>query len=139
MVKFTESRKSFTHFLTQLCAILGGVITVSGLVDRIGQRDRHCTEHRDRSAPDECSPASHGSLFALLSTSLLDLPSHAEEAGSRQAHLRRPAADVGEKCSNSPKFTQVYEINFECILFAIDPAAACCRPIDSSSLRMPYS
>ena len=43
MVKFTESRKSFTHFLTQLCAILGGVITVSGLVDRIGQTIGHVT------------------------------------------------------------------------------------------------
>eukprot|EP01114_Cavostelium_apophysatum_P014486 TRINITY_DN3775_c0_g1_i2.p1 TRINITY_DN3775_c0_g1~~TRINITY_DN3775_c0_g1_i2.p1 ORF type:complete len:390 (-),score=81.18 TRINITY_DN3775_c0_g1_i2:57-1226(-) len=33
MVKFTESRKSFAHFLTGVCAIIGGVFTVAGLVD----------------------------------------------------------------------------------------------------------
>jgi len=35
MVKFTEHRSSFAHFLTQLCAILGGVFTVAGMVDRV--------------------------------------------------------------------------------------------------------
>ncbi len=35
MVHFTEQRKSLLHFLTQLCAILGGVFTVSGMLDRI--------------------------------------------------------------------------------------------------------
>jgi len=33
MVKFTETRKSFPHFLTGVCAIIGGVFTVAGLVD----------------------------------------------------------------------------------------------------------
>lgn len=33
MVKFTETRKSFAHFLTGVCAIIGGVFTVAGLVD----------------------------------------------------------------------------------------------------------
>jgi hypothetical protein len=35
MVQFTEERKSLLHFLTQLCAILGGVFTVSGMLDRV--------------------------------------------------------------------------------------------------------
>jgi len=35
MVKFTESRKSFTHFLTSLCAIIGGVFTVAGIIDSL--------------------------------------------------------------------------------------------------------
>lgn len=35
MVHFTESRESFPHFLTQLCAILGGVFTVAGLINRV--------------------------------------------------------------------------------------------------------
>lgn len=35
MVKFTESRKSFAHFLTGVCAIIGGVFTVAGLVDSL--------------------------------------------------------------------------------------------------------
>jgi preprotein translocase subunit SecG len=30
-----RERKSFASFLTQLCAILGGVFTVTGLVDGI--------------------------------------------------------------------------------------------------------
>lgn len=34
-VKFTETRKSLPHFLTQLCAILGGVFTVAGMLDRL--------------------------------------------------------------------------------------------------------
>jgi len=35
MVQFTEQRKSLAHFLTQLCAILGGVFTVAGMIDRV--------------------------------------------------------------------------------------------------------
>jgi len=35
MVKFTETRKPFPHFLTQLCAIIGGVFTVAGMIDRL--------------------------------------------------------------------------------------------------------
>jgi hypothetical protein len=35
MVQFTETQKSLAHFLTQLCAILGGVFTVAGMIDRI--------------------------------------------------------------------------------------------------------
>ena len=33
MVKFTEKRQTFTYFLTSLCAIVGGVFTVAGIVD----------------------------------------------------------------------------------------------------------
>lgn len=33
MVKFTEKVKSFGHFATNVCAIVGGVFTVAGLVD----------------------------------------------------------------------------------------------------------
>jgi len=33
MVKVTEQSKSFLHFLTSLCAIIGGVFTVAGLLD----------------------------------------------------------------------------------------------------------
>jgi len=33
MVKFTERRKSLAHFLTGICAIIGGVFTVAGLID----------------------------------------------------------------------------------------------------------
>jgi hypothetical protein len=33
MVKFTETRKSFAHFLTGVCAIIGGVFTVAGIID----------------------------------------------------------------------------------------------------------
>jgi hypothetical protein len=35
MVQVKESRRSFFHFLTQLCAIIGGVFTVAGIVDRM--------------------------------------------------------------------------------------------------------
>jgi len=34
MVRFREQQKSLLHFLTQLCAILGGVFTVAGMIDR---------------------------------------------------------------------------------------------------------
>eukprot|EP01089_Gocevia_fonbrunei_P020308 TRINITY_DN7540_c0_g1_i1.p1 TRINITY_DN7540_c0_g1~~TRINITY_DN7540_c0_g1_i1.p1 ORF type:complete len:393 (+),score=84.11 TRINITY_DN7540_c0_g1_i1:84-1262(+) len=33
MIKFTEKTRSFSHFLTGVCAIIGGVFTVAGLVD----------------------------------------------------------------------------------------------------------
>jgi len=35
MVKFTEKRPSRSYFLTSLCAIVGGVFTVAGIVDGI--------------------------------------------------------------------------------------------------------
>lgn len=35
MVHIRESRRSFIHFLTSLCAIVGGVFTVSGLLDTL--------------------------------------------------------------------------------------------------------
>uniref|UniRef100_A0A7N6AT66 Endoplasmic reticulum-Golgi intermediate compartment protein n=1 Tax=Anabas testudineus TaxID=64144 RepID=A0A7N6AT66_ANATE len=35
MVKFTEKHRSFTHFLTGVCAIIGGVFTVAGLIDSL--------------------------------------------------------------------------------------------------------
>mmetsp|Transcript_7812 Transcript_7812/g.14539 ORF Transcript_7812/g.14539 Transcript_7812/m.14539 type:complete len:411 (-) Transcript_7812:112-1344(-) len=34
-VEISESRESVAHFLTQLCAILGGVFTVAGMVDQM--------------------------------------------------------------------------------------------------------
>jgi len=35
MVKFTERTKSFAHFLTGVCAIIGGVFTVAGIIDSL--------------------------------------------------------------------------------------------------------
>ena len=35
MVHIKETRKSFLHFITNLCAIIGGVFTVSGLIDSL--------------------------------------------------------------------------------------------------------
>jgi len=34
-VKFAQRRKSFTHFLVQVCAIVGGVFTVLGLINSV--------------------------------------------------------------------------------------------------------
>lgn len=33
MVKYTEKNRSFMHFLTGVCAIVGGIFTVAGLID----------------------------------------------------------------------------------------------------------
>lgn len=35
MVKYTEKIKSFGHFATNTCAIIGGVFTVAGLIDSL--------------------------------------------------------------------------------------------------------
>jgi hypothetical protein len=35
MVKFTERQRSFGHFATNVCAIIGGVYTVAGLIDTL--------------------------------------------------------------------------------------------------------
>lgn len=32
-VRFEERKETFTHFITSVCAIVGGVFTVSGIVD----------------------------------------------------------------------------------------------------------
>jgi len=33
MVKYSEKAKSFGHFATGVCAIIGGIFTVAGLID----------------------------------------------------------------------------------------------------------
>lgn len=35
MIRYSEKRKSFLHFLTGLCAIIGGIFTVAGLIDAL--------------------------------------------------------------------------------------------------------
>ena len=35
MVKFSRKEKSLGHFLTGLCAIIGGVFTVAGILDKL--------------------------------------------------------------------------------------------------------
>jgi len=35
VVTFTQKQEAFLHFLVQLCAILGGVFTVAGIIDGI--------------------------------------------------------------------------------------------------------
>jgi hypothetical protein len=32
-IKYTETHQSFAHFLTGICAIIGGVFTVAGIID----------------------------------------------------------------------------------------------------------
>jgi hypothetical protein len=34
-VRIEERRNSFLHFLTRVCAILGGVFTVMGVLDKV--------------------------------------------------------------------------------------------------------
>ncbi len=34
-VRITEQKTSFMHFLTSVCAIVGGVFTVAGIVDAV--------------------------------------------------------------------------------------------------------
>jgi uncharacterized membrane protein len=36
-VEVHEEKPTFAHFLTQLCAILGGVYAVAGMVDKVRQ------------------------------------------------------------------------------------------------------
>ena len=33
MVKYTETSRSFMHFMTSICAIIGGIFTVAGIID----------------------------------------------------------------------------------------------------------
>ncbi|XP_055598204.1 endoplasmic reticulum-Golgi intermediate compartment protein 3 [Uranotaenia lowii] len=35
MVRFTETRSSFSHFAINLCAIIGGIFTVAGIIDSL--------------------------------------------------------------------------------------------------------
>eukprot|EP01080_Neovahlkampfia_damariscottae_P004907 gene4907-8496_t len=35
MVHITETRKSFLHFITNLCAVIGGVFTIAGILDTV--------------------------------------------------------------------------------------------------------
>ena len=44
MAKVIESRKSYTSFLTSLCAVVGGVFTVAGMVDSMLHRINRMVE-----------------------------------------------------------------------------------------------
>ena len=33
LIKYEEYRKPLTHFLTDICAVVGGVFTVAGMID----------------------------------------------------------------------------------------------------------
>ena len=35
MVKYQQKEKSFGHFASGLCAIIGGVFTVAGIIDKL--------------------------------------------------------------------------------------------------------
>lgn len=35
MVQYTETRESFSHFLVQICAVIGGIFTVAGMLDSV--------------------------------------------------------------------------------------------------------
>merc|ERR1712087_66927 len=37
-VRYKETRESFSHFLVQICAVIGGVFTMAGLVDSLLHR-----------------------------------------------------------------------------------------------------
>lgn len=47
MVQIQESKKSFLRFLTNLCAIVGGVFTVAGIFDAL----LHSTLERFKNKP----------------------------------------------------------------------------------------
>ena len=34
-VRYSMTKRSFIHFLVQVCAIIGGIFTVAGLIDSI--------------------------------------------------------------------------------------------------------
>ena len=45
-IKATRTRPPFLHFITQLCAIIGGVFTVAGMVDRFIYAGMSATQRR---------------------------------------------------------------------------------------------
>jgi hypothetical protein len=46
MVIYAESRKSFTSFLTGVCAIVGGVLTLAGLLDTFFYSAEHVLKRK---------------------------------------------------------------------------------------------
>jgi len=45
-VKFTEKRMSFLHFITNVCAIVGGIFTVSGIIDAFVYHGHKTVKHK---------------------------------------------------------------------------------------------
>ena len=46
MVRLIETRRSFLYFLTSVCAILGGVFALSGIIDTIFHRAAEATKKK---------------------------------------------------------------------------------------------
>jgi len=46
MVKYSEKEKSFGHFASGLCAIIGGVFTVAGMVDKMVYNSARLLQHK---------------------------------------------------------------------------------------------
>lgn len=55
----TEKRKAFYHFITTLCAIVGGVFTVAGIVDGLLHQSVQLAKKIDlgKQARGTCAPA----------------------------------------------------------------------------------
>jgi Endoplasmic reticulum vesicle transporter len=46
MVRLVETRQSFLYFLTSVCAILGGVFALSGIVDTVFHRAAEAAKNK---------------------------------------------------------------------------------------------
>lgn len=46
MIKYTEKHRSFMHFLTGVCAIIGGIFTVAGIIDSLVYRSSRVIQQK---------------------------------------------------------------------------------------------
>ena len=53
VIRHTEIRTSFLHFLTSACAILGGVFTVSSMIDSLIYRSAMALKKSEQETTDE--------------------------------------------------------------------------------------
>ena len=99
-VQYREEYKSFTHFITSVCAIVGGVFTVSGLIDSFiyhGQKVCSCIVW--------CSaPTLDRSILRMIASCLL----HASH--SRRIYLALLFLSQLFVCMQ-PEFLSIHELN----------------------------
>ena len=103
MVKFTETRKSLPHFLTQLCAILGGVFTVAGMLDRLVRRHARTVDGLVDGWGDS-GPRRPDAFAAALSNWANDEAVGSRKGIGRADHHRAPRTQIAHCACLSPLF-----------------------------------
>ena len=93
MVEVTESSLGFAHLLTNLCAIVGGVFTIAGIIDSVLYHGQGMMRRRDKRAPkrnDRYRPSRSAELIIARTLSTKVWPFFLSKKAGSGIHRGQP-------------------------------------------------